>query len=108
MKNDCTQFVNPEVLPPETVENDVYIQRNQHGQVVKQYSITRVGDKVYRTQEQVVWQQYSQLGHWLQMVGGLTIGFIGLYLLIWAIGFMVSHSSDKNDRSHCIEVVKNA
>lgn len=107
MKNDrAIQRVTPEVLPPESVENDVFVQRNQHGKVVNQYSITRIDGKTYRTQEQVIHQEPSQFGYWLQVVGAVAIGMVGLYLLVWAIGFVMK-GNDGSDRSERLEVVRN-
>lgn len=107
MNNDRhNKAIIPEVLPSDSVENDVFVQRNQHGKIVNQYSITKINGETYRTREQVIYQS-SPVGEWLQMVGAIAIGFVGLYLLVWAIGFAMKHSGDEGDRSTRIEVVRN-
>lgn len=95
----------PEVLPP--IDCDEYVQRDQYGNVLNRYSIVQVDGKTYRTQEQVVYRPPTEFGYWLQVVGAVAIGMVGLYLIVWAIGFLMK-SDNSSSQSQAIEVIQNA
>lgn len=87
------------------IASDIEVVRNQHGQIVSQRSICSVDGQIIRTSELRIYEPPTNCGYWLQMVGGLAIVFIGLWIF-WNAAQNVARN--ENQQSFIYVEVRNA